>query len=83
MKVDNKKSNVRHNILMRLISMEKQGSGYDHNNPIPEDIVAEIRKEAGVLTEKIYPIYLQRRDAPLWLNRQLKDPNWIMEIYES
>lgn len=80
---DHKKFNVRHNIFMRLMSLEKQSNGYDHSEPIPEDVVDEIRKETDLLTEKIYPLYLQRRDAPLWLHRQLLNNNWILKMLES
>lgn len=62
-------SSLRHNILMFLIRTERAGCG----GVLSEEDVQDVREEAVRASERLWPEYSTRQDAPLWLNRLIRE----------
>lgn len=80
-KTERKKwSSLRHNIVMYLISTERSGQG----GVFSEEDVRDVKAEAIRACERLWPEYSTRQDAPLWLNRLIREAkNWVPPAIDS
>lgn len=80
-KTERKKwSSLRHNILMYLLQTERAGC----DGILSEKDVDDIRAEAVRTSERLWPEYSTRQDAPLWLNRLIREAkSWTPPTLDS
>ena len=78
----NVKSNVRHKIFMKLMSDER--SGMAKNETVPYETAKSLSDDADKITNMIENEYESKgRAGALWLDRMLKDENWLADIQEK
>lgn len=78
----NVRSNVRHKIYMALILGERSGMAKGEN--LGYETVVMLDKDANTIGDMIAPEYVAQKGAgALWLDKKLKDLNWLAKIQED
>jgi hypothetical protein len=78
----NQQFNIRHNVFMALMSAEKSGMG--KNEIISVNMAESLHADANTISTMIADEYASKNGGgALWLNRQLKNGDWLAEIQEK